>query len=75
MPYDQSGHTNFASAPAPTVCPLVIAGQTNSTTEKALAIPISGRDHPRMNIGTLQIGEDGVNWPVGLSGRPHLCGN
>ena len=21
------------------------------------------------------VGEDGVNWPVGLSGRPHLCGN
>ena len=19
------------------------------------------------------VGEDGVNWPVGLSGRPHLC--
>ena len=23
--------------------------------------------------GKASVGEDGVNWPVGLSGRPHLC--
>ena len=24
-------------------------------------------------LETSLVGEDGVNWPVGLSGRPHLC--
>ena len=27
----------------------------------------------KIEISFVKIGEDGVNWPVGLSGRPHLC--
>ena len=32
-------------------------------------------NHLTFDKVTSSVGEDGVNWPVGLSGRPHLCGN
>ena len=35
--------------------------------------PASLRNVRREKEKVEQIGEDGVNWPVGLSGRPHLC--
>ena len=40
------------------------------------AIAFRGQFHKANKVVIAQvIGEDGVNWPVGLSGRPHLCGN